>query len=267
MTEEQNSQGLNPAWNDLLKDIPEEYHAFAIPKLQEWDKRMQDKLQETNNKYEPYKPFVENQVSPDYIDQAIYLAQQMQENPQEVLDRAIEAFNLPYTKGAASATPEATNVDDQQEWDGVDITQNPEFKAMKQALESVQGEWTQRKQIEEQQEQLKQTEAYIESLHKGPDGKTVEFDDMYVAALISAGVPGDKAVAQYQETINSAAAKYAQQQLQQNPGQQTPSFTVMGGDSGGGSGIPVNAPDFGKMKRNELDDVVLQMLRNSNNQQ
>lgn len=253
-------QSTNPAWDDLLSQLPEEYHVLAKPVLEKWDKTFQDQLV----KYEPYKPLLENNVDIDYIDQAIYLAQQLQSNPQEVLDRAIEAFNLPYTKGDGTIVPNP----EPEEFDGVDITTHPQYKELFNQVSTMQEQWNQRQQKEEQDQQLTQTQQYIENLHKSDDGTRVEFDDMYVAALISAGVDGKKAVEQYQTTINEAAAKYAQAQLQKPEGQQqqqSQQFTVLGGDTGGGSGIPNQPVDFAAMKRNDVNEVVMQMLRNSQN--
>ncbi len=261
----------NPAWNDILQALPEDLHTVVKPMLEQWDSTVQDKIQQVHKQYEPYKPLVEHEVDMDYIDQAIYIAQQLENNPQEVIDRAIEAFKLPYQKGEAVSINNGGAGDPNpfENTDLEDISQHPQFKAVMDQLGQLNSQFEKTQQETQAQQQQRQLEEYIEGLHKGPNGETVEFDDMYVAALISAGVKGEKAVEQFQQTVNQHAAKLAEAQQNPNSGgqQQQQQFTVLGGESGGGSGIPNNPPDFAHMKRNDLNDVVKQMLANSQNQQ
>lgn len=280
---EEQSQGLNPAWNDLLNLLPQDLHSQVTPVLQGWDKRAQDMVQEVHSKYEPYKPLLENNVEADYIDQAIYVMQQLSENPQVVLDQAIEAFGLPYVKNdnnGGSQVTQQNNEPDPFEELGIDITKHPQFVAMQQALEQINGTLTQQQQAEQQRQMQTQMEQQLEALHNGKDGKRVEFDDTYVLALMSAGVDPEKAVEQYQQTVNAAVAAQLQnqQQSQQNPllahvqqslqnqQQKQQPFTVLGGDTGGGSGMANQPPDFGAMQRKDVNSIVTQLLLNQKNQ-
>lgn len=264
--ESQGQSGGHPAWQSILDAVPEELHPILRPQLEEWDKGVQTKLQGLHDQYAPYKPLVDNKVDMDFVDQAIYLAQQMQENPQDVVQRAIESFELPYELRNALENKVGNNVgmEAQDEWDGVDITKHPQYQALQGTVETLNSEWTQRKADEEAAKQQTQMQSYIETLHKSPDGKEVAFDDLYVATMLAAGLDGPTAVKQYQETVNTAAAALAEQ-YKQSSNQQTQQFTVLGGESGGGSGVPNEQPNFGKMGKSDLNAAVMQILANAKN--
>lgn len=268
MSDENNSQdldGKNPAWDPILNLIPQEFHGMLTPELKKWDDVYRSKEQELQE-FEAYKALAENKVDPDLIDQALYVMQQLQTNPQEVLDLAIESFDLPYVKNGqvqemADETPGTS------EWEdlGLDITKHPQFVAMAQALEQVQGTITQQQEETQRQKQERELNEYMENLHKDKEGNRVEFDDIYVAALISAGLDGETAVKQYQQTIQSAVS--AAMQANQ-PAVGTPSNVpaVLGGGAGSGVGVPSTPTNYGEMKNKDLNSLVQQYLKNAQSQ-
>lgn len=253
-TTEQQTQGLNPAWKPLLDGIPDSMHGLIIPHLQQWDKQVQDKLQETSSKYEPYKGLVENNISPDILNKALTLFDAMAKNPQEVIEQAIEAYKLPYVDANAIDNNGSDEDEDEYESYGSDISNHPMVKQMAQQLEQLQGTVTSVQQQEANAQALKEHEQWLDDQAKTHG----EFDRMYVTALMSQGVDGNKAIEAYQKLVADAAGQSVEQQTQQTQ-EQPP--VVLGNSGTSGSGLPDGALNIGSMKDGEVSDLVVKMLQ------
>jgi hypothetical protein len=254
----------HPAWQEILDQIPDSLHPLVTPVLEKWDKGVKETLQETRSLYDPYKTFVEQKVDPQLLQQAIALVDAINEDPNAVAQDLINSFELDYVqkaeleKLAQQQTPPSNEDDDflngtQQ----FDITKHPAFLEVKQALDTVTGKLTAQEQQEQQAAAKTAHEQQLEALHTGPNGEAVEFDDMFVTALMAQGASGEVAVQQYQSIVNQAAAKIANTSQQQTP---PAAPIVMGGDGTTGSGIPDGATKMGDLKRGEVNDLVAQII-------
>lgn len=259
------SQG-HPAWKEILDIIPDSLHPLIQPKLEEWDKRQQDLLQGVHSTYEPYKKFVDNKVAPQVIEQSLYLANHLQNNPKDFVQRAIENYEITDFVPASQVQQQSTDDDELDGWDGDDITKHPAFKQVMQQLEQTQQSVQAFQQEREQQTQQEQLEEYLDSLEE----QHGEFDRLYVASMLANNVDGPQAVKQYQEMVNSAALKLtgmtpeqlSQQTQQQAQQQSVPDApVVMGAGGTAGSGTPGQPVSMGALSAGETQDLVLQMLQ------
>lgn len=71
---------IHPAYEKLLSELPEAWHAKVTPHLQEQDKYFQQQLE----KYTPFKDFVEKGVDPALINSGLGLAQAIEQDPVRV---------------------------------------------------------------------------------------------------------------------------------------------------------------------------------------
>ena len=62
---------VHPAYDKVLSELPEAWHAKIVPHLQEQDKYFQQQLE----KYTPFKEFVDVDISPDIIRDSLRLAE------------------------------------------------------------------------------------------------------------------------------------------------------------------------------------------------
>ena len=256
-TDTQENDG-NPKWKPILDAIPDELHHLIKPQLAEWDKGINQKFQEIHQKYDPYKQYMENNVAPDMIEQGLYLIQELNNNPADIVKQAIDAFGLDFVEKAAmeAQAQQQTNNNDEfwQDEDGnIDITKHPQFKALAEKVNQFSEFQTKNTEKEQQEKAAEDFGNYLTQLEKDNG----EFDKMYVTALISQGIDGVQAVKQYHDTVNQAAAKLAGGQ-QQNQQQAPP--VVMGGDGTTGSGLATTPVNFSSMKNNELNDLVAQII-------
>lgn len=245
----------HPAWEEILKDIPEEFHEQIKPTLKKWDDGVSDRFKEIHEQYDPYKKFIENEIPSEALEQGIILMQLMESDPNAVVAQAIEQFGLDYVE--REMTEAINNGVTNTEPNGVpDISSDPRFKALEETVKQFQ------EQLEQQQEFVSTTKAqreydeYMDNLHE----EHGEFDDVIVTAFMSAGMDGEEAVKRYHDTINQAAAKIA---TGNNSAPTTPPV-VMGGNGASGSGLPQQVTDFGKMGRNEIDKLVADMVMQAN---
>lgn len=251
-TENDGSQG-HPAWQVILDKLPENLHPLIKPDLEAMDKRVQDKLQELHGSYDPYKKFAENNVDPRVIEQALYLANHLQSNPAEFVQRAIDNFNLEQYKQQIQQSADEDELDD---WDGDDITKHPGFKVLSDQISSLQSKLTEREQQEQLTQQQQQIEDYLDQL----ETEHGEFDRLYVASMLANNIDGPQAVKQYQDMVNAAALKLTNPDSQQQQQQQQQIPVVMGAGGTAGSGSPNEPVSMGNLKGGEVQDLVMQML-------
>jgi hypothetical protein len=265
--------GINPAWQGILNAVPPEFHPVLIPQLQEWDKGIQQKFTEIHSSYDElkaFKPLVENNIDPEYAQQAVMLADQLQREPQKVVDQVNKAWNLGYvSKEEAEKLGQSASQNGADESDlfgddpDDDIFKDPRVKAMKDALDSIQTEFQTTKQKEEEEQALQEFEDYLDNLEKqytdpNREGGPLPFHRTFVTALISQGIDGEAAVKQYHELLASSAPVTETNQSPVDNTNQPP--VVMGGDGSTGSGTPDGSVPFGSLSKNDLNSTVEQLL-------
>lgn len=88
--EETTTDSRNPAWDPILNLIPEQLHSQVIPQLSKTDKH----VQELQQKYAPYKSFIEQGIDPDVISNSLTLGRMIAEDPQAVITQMQAQFGL-----------------------------------------------------------------------------------------------------------------------------------------------------------------------------
>lgn len=257
-TEGQAPDSGHPAWQDILDAIPESLHPLVTPKLQEWDRGVNDKLSQVRSQYDPYKTFVDNKIDPTLLQQAIGLVNAIENDPASVAKDLIDEFGLDYVEKAVASQQQQPDQSDPDDFFGeVDITKHPAFVQVQQALEQVTNKITAEEETKQQEKARKDFEQSLEGLKKDPvTGQDREFDPLFVTALMSQGASGEEAVKQYQTIVNQAAAKIAPASQQQDP----PAPVVMGGAGTTGSGLPDGAIKMGDLKRNDVNQMVAEII-------
>lgn len=91
-TGSQEQGGDNPAWNEVLEVLPSEFHHMVKPHFAKWDQGVQKKFEQVHSQYDPYKPFIENKVSPDELNAALQMMQLMANEPRRVYDKLTEYY-------------------------------------------------------------------------------------------------------------------------------------------------------------------------------
>lgn len=254
------SGGGHPAWQEVLGVIPESLHTIVTPALEKWDKNVEGKVQSIKEQYQPYQQFIDNSVDAQQMQQALFILNELQNNPEQVVADVIQHFGLNF---AAVSDDDDDDDDNYDPYDSsVDITKHPQFKELAKSLEAIQGRLSQQEEQEKRSAEQQAFDKQLEDLTTQHGA----FDRLYVTALMSNGFTADQAIKQYFDTVNSAAQALMQNNGQQPPSNNNPPPVVMGGDGNTGSGLPTQPVSFAGMKNTEVNDLVIQMLKQATSQ-
>lgn len=107
---------FNPAWNSLLDKIPTPFHKEVAPFLKKWD----SDYNSVQSQFAPYKPLIEQGVTPDSIQNSLRLAQMIQANPRAIYDELGQRFGFATPSGQGQEVDE-----DDEEDENTDGIENP----------------------------------------------------------------------------------------------------------------------------------------------
>lgn len=244
---------INPAWNPVLEKLPPSFHPAITPHLQEWDKNFNTKLAEVQQRYEPYKSFVDNNVTADDIQMALNIVKEIDTNPQQFYQQMQDYFGFGAGQGQQQQQSPATQT---QEPDfglgGIqaddELLQNPKIQELMQNQQALaQAVLAQReqaqleqhnRQIEADLAEIKQTNPNVDELmlFRIATGQGV---DLKQAATI---------LNQYNESVLTASRQVAPPA--------PPVFNPAGG------GVPAaQQPDPAKLNGRETKNLVAEILK------
>jgi hypothetical protein len=240
--------GINPAWNEMLQSIPQEHHSQVIPHLQRWDKGVQDRFNQVHSQYEGYKPFVEQQISPDDLNFAMGLLNAVNSDPHAVkqaLDSWIEQEGIENP----NAQQEPSQYGEQGQQNGqFDLTSHPEYQQLQQVVEEMAGILVNQREQEQQAQEDQALDDELNSL-KQQHG---DFDEPFVLSRMAAGASGEDAVQEYQQFVQQVLS-----------GQRRPGPKILGA----GGSLPQNNIDVKKLDDKERRGLVENMLRQASQQE
>lgn len=235
-----NTPGPNPAWNDVLSILPEQFHSVVTPHFQKWDQAAQQRIESVNkqlSQFEPYGKFVEHGITPEEIEQGLRLMYEINTNPQNVYNALAEAYKF-------GQQPEGNEEEEEDE-------DNPLSQLPPEIVEQLgqQGDLLRTvAQIVLNDANAKQAALADKELDDELNAareKYGDFDERYVLALMQNGLSADEAAQQFAELKQSLAPKPFAPSILSNSG---------------GTGVPSNAIDPTKLSSKETRALVAQML-------
>lgn len=255
------STGQNPAWNELLNEIPQELHGKVTPHLQKWDQNFQNVQSSTA----PYKEFIDQRVDPEYLKVAIGLANALEEQPELIYQALQEQFggqsppNGQNGQGQQNINGEGQG-DAESEFDGLP----PEIQQQLQMIPQLQQQVEMLSQVAAQNNQREldaQEDAELDQLYQqmeteSPMFKALNGEDRmaepYINSLLMAGHDKQTALEIFSEFVDRVA------QYHRRP--QSPTLL---GTSGF---MPENTPKPRQLSESQTKDVIANYLRQAHNQ-
>lgn len=285
MGEEDNNPGgqgpddsikINPNWNPLLEKIPEALHPMILPELQKWDQGVDTRFKEINEQYSPFKQLVKDGYDPEDIQRALMLQQAINEDPENFIKQSMEYFNSNVPEWKLRLADAQQNTDPEDTFTGLgelgdlnvdDLRKMPQFKELFDSVEQAKSFMEEYQEAQEDDEATEELEQYLKDLHE----EHGDFDDMYVAALLTQDIDGEVAVKDFQKRISDAAAALngggqnnTQQQNNQQQNTNAVPPVVMGQGGSIGSGLPDGKVRMGDLSKRQTTDLVRQMLQAGN---
>jgi hypothetical protein len=256
---QQNSDG-HPAWNEILSEIPEELHGLIKPKLEAWDKGVQEKITGLHQEYEPFKELKAQGADVQAIENSLRFAQLFETDPEAVIRNAIQHYQLEEALADMLGVEYEDDEGDDDDYDEDDDDEEEEVphwaKNLNRRLTAAEQRQLEREQAEEESRMQEVIDQYLEDLHEQFDeeGKPV-FNDEFVLTLMASGVDGEEAVKQFYSYLGGNQAGNS---TQTSTSDTAPVVAGAGGSVG--SGVPVDSKKFGDMERDEIDDYVAQAI-------
>ena len=240
-----NTPGPNPAWNDVLSVLPEQFHSVVTPHFQKWDDAANQRIESVNTQlkeFDSYKPFAEHGITSDEIEQGLRLMYEINNNPQNVYNALASAYNF------GQQPPGSESGGNTNESDEEDVVNNlpPEVLEKLNSQEDILQAVAQIVLNDARAKQDAQADASLDSELNQLKEKFGEYDEDYVLTKMMGGMSGEDAVQSYQNLIQSLSPK--------------PFAPTVLGNSGGGSGVPSNAIDPTKLSGKDTRNLVAQML-------
>ena len=262
--------GINPAWEPIREVLGDDlFNVNVRPHLQKMDESAHTRITNLNNElkgFEGFKPFVEQGLTPQAIQQSMELAQLIEANPQQVYDF------LGQHLGVAPAEEEPEGLE--QFGAGQDGAMQLPQAVLDQlaASQQFQQEYMAEQQRQQEMQQQAQWEAEATQqldqkmstfLQKNPTFTEADKGELFRAQydllkrLEAQGINRmptlDEAAAELQQR-----AAYFTQRFGAGNGAPSPLPTTTGGD------IPGQQPNVAKMSKSDLNDLVAQTLATAN---
>lgn len=244
---QQEEPKINPAWNNLLSRVPQGLHGQILPELQQWEKNYTQGMQKVHSQYAGYKPFLDQQIAPEQLNEAYMIRQALEQDPLKFVQALIEHYGLqlPTEQGQPNENPEEENP--------FDLSQNPEWQNQQQIVNTM----AQALLLQNQQAQEAQEDAELDAQFESAKQRHGEFDEDYVMKhLYFSGADNvdeammDEAVEAWKEHVQGVVQNY------RSPSQNAP--VIMGG----GGGLPSQQTPVGSMSGNQRRALVAQTLAN-----
>lgn len=159
--QESNEPKDNPAWNDDLSVVPEEFH----PHLKGVFLKKDQYTQEVQQKFAPFKEFAEQGVKPEDIQQALQFAHFLNTNPRGVfdfLDKQYNYSNANQSQGAPAEQQEEVDLNDPLA--NIDISKNPQFKQIAEQQQIIQQAFESQQRAQQEAAMDKQVQSEIAAI-------------------------------------------------------------------------------------------------------
>src|SRR5688500_12713869 len=90
--EQQQGNGVHPAWNEALSIIPQELHSQVTPIFQNWSTNADKRFQKVQSEYEPWQPIVKSGVDPQTVQFGLNLINAIESDPYTVYSALQEHY-------------------------------------------------------------------------------------------------------------------------------------------------------------------------------
>lgn len=237
---------FNQAWNPLLEKLPTSLHNLVTPHLKEWDRNYNEGIQKVHSQYAPYKPFLESQVDPEAINNALLISNALENDPTGLISQLIDYYKYevpkqPVEQGQGNQ-PQDESVDEGIPYD---VTQHPEFQRMAKMVELLGQNTLQQTEAQLQME----ADAQIEKDFAEAKQRLGDFDESQVAQIMYLQqVDIDTAVKMHNDMVQNILQKH------RSPGQSAPVLM------GGGGGLPSKQTNVSKMTEAQRRQLIVQTL-------
>lgn len=242
----------HPAWQEILDILPESLYPVVTPALEKWDKGVQTRFQNLQQQYEPWKPYVENDVDPQFVQQALGIASAIENEPAKILAAMQEAYPdvMAEFLKAAGASQGVVDTGSSGGTEDDDDPYEARFAQHEQMMEKLAETFLADVEANESRENQEALDEYLSALGDSYG----DFDETFVLTQMANGMDGEEAVKAFQGMVKNYGGNVG-------PKQQTnPAPTVMSASGG----LPSNRTDPRTMGDADAQALVREILKAAN---
>lgn len=247
-TGEGEAQGTNPAWNEVLQEIPQDLHEKVTPYFQKWDKGVQDRFTKVQSDWAPWKNLKDAGVDPETAQFGVNLARALQDDPRMVFDALREHYKFE----ANSSVP--NNGQGQEEPKSPEEQYAAQFAKIEEQNRRLAEIMLADKQQAQQAQLEAQADAKLDQELSGLKQKYEQthgpFDESYVLAMMMNGQDAEQAVQGFYSWRDQQVKSYRPRPL----------------IIGSGGNVPGQYSDPKKLSDKDTRNLVAEMLNQANQQ-
>lgn len=234
--------GINPNFQPLLSELPQDLHGKVLPHLQQWDKGVNERFEKLQSDYAPWKPILSS-ATPDVVQNSLALMNLLETNPKGLYEALRESYRFDQEQqqiqaGQGQAPPQ------QAPTHHLDPSVDMRFKQMEQNFTTVAEHVLQMRKQEEEARQDAMLAKEFEDAHK----KMGDFDETWVRAqcLVNPNMSIAEGAKLYQQWYAAEMAKHGAR-------------PILTGSSGGG--VPGPNVDVTKLNGQQTRAAALDIFR------
>lgn len=150
----------SPAWQDVLNAVPESMHGLLRPKLEAWDKGVQDRFTSLQQQYDPYKPYIEAGYQPEHFNQGLQLLSNLSQDPVAFYRNMGEKLRA---AGMLEEAEQAQNAADELEEEGEAVFKDPRLDQFMEQLSVAQQQLQEEQAVAQAERELEQEIVALET--------------------------------------------------------------------------------------------------------
>lgn len=248
----------HPAWQEVLDLLPSEFAPIVTPALQKWDAGVQTRFENLQSALAPWKQFQDNEIDPEFVNQALGLAAAIENEPARILAAMAEAYPDVVSafldeqgQGVANTGTNTGVYAEDDDDDDPFAPVNSKLAEHEQLMEQLAGAFLAEQEEREAEGLSEALGEYMDALHTAYG----TFDDDFVLTQMANGADGEASVKQFQTMITNFGGSL------QGPGTTAKQAPVV---MGGGGGMPSNQIDPRTMSDADTRNMVAQLLKAAN---
>lgn len=210
-TGQEGGGGINPAWNDLLGEIPQDLHEKVTPHLQKWDENFTKQVNSAKEPFAPYQEFIDGEVDPEHLRMGIGFLSALQNNPREVFDLLAQQYNFSLEDGQGGKAPQNSGQTQgltDEDLEGLPQVFVDKIRKMEKALDLMAQEHLRTQEEKTKAAADKKMADEIASLKN----KHGEFDEKFVLAHMLMDMKPEDAIQSYNSLVENIIKQHEEKQ-------------------------------------------------------
>lgn len=199
--------GVNPNFQPLLNDLPQDLHSKVLPHLQQWDSGVNRRFEKLQSDYAPWKPVLSSGVTPDMVQNSLALMNLLDSNPEALYKILADTYKFDKANENAGQGQPPSN---QQ----APVDEIPDYaRSLQQQYGQMEQNFTTLAQhvLEQRRAEAEAREdATLANEFKAAHNKIGEFDDEWVKSrcLADLNLSVEQAARQYQDWERGVLARH-----------------------------------------------------------